>query len=121
MVNGKETSLKQVIQKLQSGESVKMLQGTVTQIDPIKIQIVNDAKLILNERILIIPQHLTDYTVSVDIDTSEQASDENESDSTSELTGTSMTVNNSLKVGENVHILALNKGKLYYVLDRVVS
>ena len=31
-----------------------------------------------------------------------------------------MTVYNGLKVGEKVHLLSLNNGKKYYVLDRVV-
>jgi len=29
-------------------------------------------------------------------------------------------VYNALKVGEKVHLLSLNNGKKYYVLDRVV-
>ncbi len=36
------------------------------------------------------------------------------------IKGGSMTVYNGLKVGETVHLLSLNNGKKYYVLDRVV-
>ena len=36
------------------------------------------------------------------------------------IRGGSMTVYNGLKVGETVHLLSLNNGKKYYVLDRVV-
>lgn len=36
------------------------------------------------------------------------------------IKGGTMTVYNGLKVGETVHLLSLNNGKKYYVLDRVV-
>lgn len=35
------------------------------------------------------------------------------------LTNATITVHNALKVGDVVHLLALQDGKLYYVLDRV--
>lgn len=37
------------------------------------------------------------------------------------LTGAKIKVYNGLKVGETVHVLSLNRGKLHYVLDRVVK
>jgi len=40
--------------------------------------------------------------------------------STFSISGGSMTVYNALKSGEKVHLLSLNNGKKYYVLDRVV-
>lgn len=41
--------------------------------------------------------------------------------STFTLTGAKIKVYNALKVGETVHVLSLNRGKLHYVLDRVVK
>ena len=59
--SGNETSLKQIFQGLVV-EGIEFLQGTVISASPLKIQIANDEKLIINERITIVPWHLTDYT-----------------------------------------------------------
>lgn len=136
--SGNETSLKQIFQSLVPKE-VELLQGTVIATGPLKIQIVNDEKLIINERITIVPWHLTDYTTKATL-----AKDKGSLDSqtyqdgahgghmggdgthvnrlnTFTLTRGTLTVYNALKVGEQVHVLALNHGKLYYVLDRVAG
>lgn len=151
------TSIKGMIQGL-TGEGIELMQGKVIAADPLRIQMIGDDKLIINERITIIPRHLTDYTATVDIvqnngtvssvtstdgshshsysgETNSagdpphthlysgetQSKSHSHSLSTFNMYGAKMTVYNALKVGEIVYVLALNKGKLYYILDRVVS
>ncbi len=99
------TSLKGLIQGMSGGE-VQIYQGTVTSASPLKIQIVNDSSLIISSANTYVPQHLTNYTVTVSIDGSD-------------ISGATMTVNGALKKGDKVHILSLFNGKQYYVLDRV--
>lgn len=61
-----KTSLKGLFQGL-AGEGVEVLQGIVKSASPLKIQIVNDEKLIIGPNITYVPRHLTDYTTTVDI------------------------------------------------------
>lgn len=136
--SGNETSLKQLFQGLVV-EGIEFLQGTVISASPLKIQIANDEKLIINERITIVPWHLTDYTTkatfakdagSLDSQTFQDGAHGGHVGGTGShinrldtftLTRGTLTVYNALKVGEKVHVLALNHGKKYYVLDRVAS
>ncbi len=105
-ISGNETSLKQIIQGLIPRDS-EIMRGTVIQTGPLKIQMVGDEKLIINERIAIVPHHLTDYQVRAS---------ENQTGATFDF-----TIHNALRTGETVHILALNRGKLYYILDRTAG
>lgn len=136
--SGNDTSLKQLFQGLVV-EGIEFLQGTVIATGPLKIQIAGDEKLIINERITIVPWHLTDYTTkatltkdagSLDSQTFQDGSHGGHTGgdgshinrlNTFTLTRGTLTVYNALKVGEKVHLLALNHGKKYYVLDRVAS
>ena len=129
-INGKgdQTSIKGLFQGLLP-EGEELMQGTVIQVSPLKIQMDNDQKLILNERIIIVPWHLTNYKQKATLklkDGSIDASTNNVDAHSHKLTTFSLvegeiTVFNALKKGEKVHVMALNNGKLYYVLDRVVS
>ena len=56
-----KTSIKQLIQGMTNNE-VEILQGIVKSVGPLKIQIINDEKLIIGQNITYIPKHLTDYT-----------------------------------------------------------
>ena len=126
--SGNETSLKQLFQSI-SVSGIEFLQGTVISASPLKIQITNDEKLIINERITIVPWHLTDYTTQATYTVGGGAlnaetnvvSTHLHKLATYTLAKGTLTVHNALKVGEKVHVLSLNNGKKYYVLDRVVS
>lgn len=136
--SGNETSIKQLFQSLVP-KDLELLQGTVIAASPLKIQIANDEKLILNERITIVPRHLTDYKATATLAKSDGSLDSQTFQdgehgghlagtgahvnrlSTFTLTRGELTVYNALKVGETVHVLSLNSGKLYYILDRVAS
>ena len=80
----KETSIKELFQGM-IPNAADLLQGTVTSTKPLKIQIANDSKLIISKLSAVIPRHLSNYTVIVEI----------------------------------VHLIALQNGKKYFVLDRV--
>lgn len=136
--SGNETSLKQLFQGM-IPEGDEIMEGTVIQTGPLKIQMVNDEKLIINERITIVPWHLTDYTTTADILKDAGTLDSHTFQDgahgghkggdgthvnhlkTYNLYKGTIKVYNALKKGERVHVLALNHGKLYYVLDRVAG
>ena len=63
------TSLKSIIQSLQI-KDMDIMRGIVISEKPVKIQIMGDEKLILNENIICVPKHLTDYKTIADISAS---------------------------------------------------
>lgn len=124
--SGSKTSLKQLIQGMNQ-ETTEIMQGTVIATGPLKIQMVNDEKLIINERITIVPRQLTDYEIDVTVNWNTENESGGSGDAAfaahqHEIKGrTKITVHNALKTGDKVHVLSLNRGKLYYVLDKAVS
>lgn len=92
------TSIKSLLQGTLADAS-ELLQGTIIATSPLKIQMVNDSKLVVTATSAIISERLTNYSVESSIGTIE--------------------VYNALRVGDKVHLLALQGGKKYYVLDRV--
>lgn len=136
--SGTETSIKQIFQSM-IPEGDEIMEGTVIQTDPLKIQMTNDPKHFITDRITIVPWHLTNYTTKATLLKADGTLDSqtfsdgahgghtggngahiNRLD-TFRLTQGVLTVYNALKVGEKVHILSLNHGKLYYILDRVTQ
>lgn len=120
--NPEKTSLKGMFQGMAAGET-EVLQGIVKSASPLKIQIVNDEKLIIGPNITYVPRHLTNYTTSCSLAKGEKGSVYGPCSDGSRLTdftfSGSITVHNALKAGERVHILSFNHGKQYYVLDRI--
>lgn len=118
------TSLKQLIQGM-TGGGAEVLQGIVKSTSPLKIQIVNDEKLIIGPEITYVPRSLTDYTVEVTVGWQTESSsggsgyDAYATHSHAVAGQKTMTVHNALQAGEKVHVLSFNHGKQYYVLDRV--
>ena len=55
------TSVKQLIQSMM-GDGPQVLMGTVINVNPLKIQIEGDEKLVIGGSSVILPWHLTDYT-----------------------------------------------------------
>ncbi|MCD7891612.1 MAG: DUF2577 domain-containing protein [Ruminococcus sp.] len=117
-----QTSLKGMIQNMVAGD-VEVLQGIVKSANPLKIQIVNDDKLIIGPNITYVPRHLTNYTTTCSLSKGDNGSVYGPSSDGSRLTdfdfSGSITVHNALEAGEQVHILSFNHGKQYYVLDRI--
>lgn len=131
--SGNETSIKQLFQGMMPvGE--ELMEGTVIQTGPLKIQITGDDKLIINERITVVPWHLTDYKTRAtyrkmdgELDSWTKPDNHHEADGCKHyledynLYKGIIVVHNALRVGDKLHILSLNNGKLYYVLDRVAG
>lgn len=61
--NGNNMSLKGIFQGMIPADA-ELMQGTVISASPLKIQMTNDEKLIINERITVVPRHLSDYTTT---------------------------------------------------------
>lgn len=120
--------------------------GTVSSISPLKVKVSND--FIIPEALLVVPEHLTDYsmvtnvggtnsggssggssvTMNVEgetliIKTNVAVVDEIEPDVTTEeveeVDERTLTVYNSLEVGDNVILLRNQGGSSYLILDRI--
>nr|DAH48756.1 MAG TPA: Protein of unknown function (DUF2577) [Bacteriophage sp.] len=122
--NGSLTSLKGIFQGMIPADA-ELMQGTVISASPLKIQMANDEKLIVNERITVVPRHLTDYTTTCSFTKGAKGAvygpDTRGDTMTNPTFSGSITMYNALKTGDKVYVLSLNNGKLYYVLDRVVA
>ncbi len=137
MDSNEQTSLKGLFQEM-IPESVNVVRGKVVSASPLKIQVVNDDKLLLSENLLCVPGHLTDYTTTCNLllgdgSLSGQTKTDgqhgghlsgdgshNHSLSTFNIYSATLTVHNALKLGETVYLLSFNEGKKYYILDREV-
>lgn len=138
MADESSRSLKQIFQGMIPADA-EIMQGIVISASPLKIQMVNDEKLIINERITIVPRHLSDYTTEATFTvgkgtlTSQTKNDGSHGGhdggngthinhlDTFTLSHGTLTVYNALKKDDVVYVLAVNNGKLYYVFDRVVA
>lgn len=111
-----------------AGEGAEVLQGIVKSVSPLKIQIVNDEKLVIGPNITYVPRHLTDYKTEIsgpNIQSYYYTGIDTESGTAPVVPShvhavgrIPITVHNALKVGERVHVLSFKRGKQYYVLDR---
>ena len=119
-----KTSLKQLFQEIAGKGNTEVLQGIVKSVNPLKIQIVNDEKLIIGSNITYVQKHLKYYTTHYTITMGNDKINESVSDDSGltdfALSG-NITIHNALQAGEKVHVLSFNHGKQYYVLDRVVD
>ena len=99
-----QPSIKQLFQGLIPDQG-GVIRARVISLDPLRIQAINDDKLLIGANSVIIPHHLTDYQTSVDIPDAG-------------LENVVMTIRNSLNTGDTVHLLSFNQGKKYFILDR---
>ncbi len=97
--------------------------GKVTSVDPLKVQVTS--RFTIPESLLIVPKHLTDYKVDVEIDWATESisggSDYSAFASHNHtVAGTkTMTVKNALKVDDKVALLRKTGGQSYFILDRI--
>ena len=96
----------------------ELVQGTVIKVSPLKIQIANDEKLIVGPKAVVVPRHLTEHQVQVSIPESGKHAQYAYSGQHSH-TKVMMTVHNGLATGDRLHILTVQNGKKYFLLDRV--
>lgn len=132
-------SLKEAFQNMVP-ESTGVITAKVISVSPLRVQAVNDDKLVLSANVLCLPRHLSTYTTTVDITggTLNSSTTEGEGShshsggdhshsgdgdhvhslATFTVYGAAMTVYNGLKVGDIVYLLSFDQGKKYYILDR---
>ena len=98
-------------------EQCGIVQGTVLSTEPLEIQITGDEKLLVHATSVIVPKRLTDYQVQILIpESGGHAQYSGDGKHSHEVT---MTVYNALKQGDVVHLLVVQEGKKFFVLDRV--
>lgn len=117
-----ETSLKGLIQGL-SPEQPGVIEGKVMGTSPLSVTLVNDTKMCLSANSLVVPQHLTSYTVGATFKVSATGDTTTVEDhyhklDNFQLNKGSITIDNSLKTGDVVYLLQFNGGKKFYILDR---
>lgn len=84
--------------------------GTVVSASPLSVQV--DQRFTISAGNLIIPQHLTNYTVS--------AAGSTASSDGHTHTISSITINNALKAGDKVVLIRQAGGQKYLIIDRAV-
>lgn len=131
------TSIKTIIQEL-APEQIRLLVGTVIAKGPLKIQALNDDKLIIREDLIILPQWLSDHVYKAYIETEAYSEPDPEKEELKDpftcyypctspqqaapkhyYKQTWIKIKNHLEVGDMVQMLAFGGGRKYYVIDRV--
>lgn len=119
------------VEAVENGQPTDIRQGIVTNTNPLTIQIT--PQFILPASVLIVPKHLTDYTVKVSFNwntegagshnhtcpegTTSSASDH--SHTISSGGDKELTIHNALQVNDKVALLRQKGGQFYYILDRI--
>lgn len=118
--------------------------GTVVSVSPLKVQITN--QFTIPSSLLIVPRHLTNYTVFVSFDwlTEDESEHTHDyEDKTEEANGhahdydgtteegsphhhqviseanKTITIHNALRIGDKVALIRKTGGQSYYILDRI--
>lgn len=126
-------------------EQIRLLLGKVTQADPLKIQTLNDEMLVIPKNRLVIPEWLTCHKYKAYIQTdpyiasgepSNEESHDKEIDTGAFICDVAcpvaahpctshqykaewIIIKNCLEVDDVVVLLSFDKGKRYYILDRI--
>ena len=101
-----QTSLKQLIQEM-NDPGIEVMEGIVISTDPLRIRMTGDEKLTIGEANTYISKHLTRYDANCYLTDDEETPID------------TIIIDNSLVEEDMVHILSLNHGKKYFILDRV--
>lgn len=99
-----ETSIKEMLLKImKQGLSVPDIQAAIViKEKPLTLRLVNDKKITLTADDLVIPERMTNHTITI-VDGKVKKTIE---------------VQNALKKNETVNLLQYSDGKQYYILDR---
>ena len=88
--------------------------GEVVSVSPLKVKVTN--QLTIPSALLIVPEHLTNYEVNVNINWET----ESEADHTHMIGETkTMVIHGELKIGDRVALLRKQGGQSYFILDRI--
>ena len=99
-----ETSIKEMLLKImKQGLSVPDIQAAIViKEKPLTLRLVNDKKITLTSDDLVIPERMTNHTITIVDGKVKKA----------------IEVQNALKKNETVNLLQYSDGKQYYILDR---
>lgn len=75
--------------------------GTVVSTLPLRVRVTS--QLTIPSALLVVPQHLTDYTVNTTTDSEKKT----------------ITIHNALQIGDKVALLRKQGGQSYFILDRI--
>jgi hypothetical protein len=89
------------LEAVENSQMCDLRYGKVINTSPLKVQITN--QLVLPESTLIVPERLTNHSVSVTVDSETKR----------------VSVNNALKVGDKVALLRKQGGQSYFILHRI--
>lgn len=113
--NGLLNAIKQAAKEQNDSESpATVCSGKVLTASPLTVQV--DQRFTLPAENIIVPQHLTNYSVSVNISGSTGSADGH----THTLGAYTMTINNALKAGDKLVLVRQSGGQKYLIIDRVV-
>ena len=88
--------------------------GNVVSENPLKVQL--SSEFTIPESLLVVPQHLTNYTVPIEIEWTIGSTDGH----THEIESADMiTIHNALRVGDRVALLRQKGGQSYFIIDRI--
>ena len=117
-------SLVQMFRSIMRSEDGCVMEAAVISTEPLRVQAVNDEKLVLSAVSLVVPRRLTDYTVEATVGWSTEQAAGGSGDAafaphSHAVAGRkAVLVHNALAVGDVVYLLPYHNGKKYYVLDR---
>lgn len=99
-----ETSIKEMLLKImKQGLSVPDIQAAIViKEKPLTLRLVNDKKITLTTDDLVIPERMTNHTITI----------------VNGKVKKTIEVQNALKKNETVNLLQYSDGKQYYILDR---
>ena len=88
--------------------------GEVVSVEPLRVKVTN--QLTIPSSLLIVPEHLTNYEVKVNL----EWETESEQEHTHLVSGTkTIVINNELRLGDRVALLRKQGGQSYFILDRI--
>lgn len=86
---------------IDNAQMCDLRRGTVVSTSPLKIKVTDS--LTVPSKLLIVPQHLTKYDVTVELLGEKQT----------------LTIHNELKLNDRVALLRTQGGQSYFILDRI--
>lgn len=108
------------VEAVQASNPANFVYGIVTGIDPLQITITPSLILNENDDVLKLCRNVTEYSLMIDINWT-QPDDESEAGMSTIISGTyQITLDNALKLGDNVLLAKVQGGQSYIVVDRVV-
>lgn len=106
------------VEAVNASKPANMVFGTVISTSPLKIKV--DQKLILTSAQLVLSRQVTDYSVKVSFNwETENDADDSHNHKLISSANKSMTIHNSLTVGEEVIMMQVLGGQKYIVIDRI--